>query len=153
MNLNEKTGFCGFDYVNDDEILVPLFKPPDKCVVGAVMDDWSFTGTAPNVLWYGCTLQFIVNIYRTYCCVKNENDEIIDYDYYDALISMIIKDGHTYLGSQLLPNYSAGFQLGCAWCGLNPWPSSPVNYPTTPIEINLSPLPGRIYVPVKVKEF
>lgn len=136
----------------DDFGFYPKDPPPVKCNVVSTYDVSSFTGSSTNVSWYGATLQFVVNLYRVYCCVKNEQDEIIDYDYAYNLISMYIKDGYTYLGSQLLSNYTVGLR-NCTFCYPDFSGPIPVAYPAIHISVDIRPLPGDIYIPLKVKEF
>ena len=134
----------------------PTQRPPTTCSVITTVDDWQFTGQSVNINWYGNTFQFVVNMYRVYCCVLNDNDEIIDYNYTYNLISSIIKDGKTYLGSELFSSryITYGGFSDCSFCRPQLIGSEPgVSYPALHSTITSNPLAGDIWIPLKVKEF
>lgn len=135
------------------QTFMPTQPPPVRCSVISTVDDWQFTGLSVNVSWYGVTLQFVLNLYKVYCCVLNDADEIIDYNYSYNMITTIIKDGQTYLGTESFSSRYNGFS-DCVFCypqltGIEPGVVYPAWYST----VIFSPLAGDIWVPLKVKEF
>ncbi len=74
--------------------------PPDSCGGGLInVDVNSFTGISANTGWYGTSLQFYFNMYKVYCCSKDLNGNVVDYDYTWFFTEMIKRDGVLCLGS------------------------------------------------------
>ncbi len=107
-----------------------------------------FTGQSVNTGWFGTTLQFYFNIYKVYCCTRNANDEIIDYDYSFYFVTMHKRDGVL-----CLDGYDRYPFSPCVFCYPNIDNTPPGIDPMT-VTINSASylLPGIYYVPVEPDE-
>lgn len=129
--------------------LYSLDTPVTVCGGLSTVDTNPLTGGVVNYGWYGTTLQFYLNIYKIYCCVKDENDEVIDYDYAYYYVAMHKRDGVLCIDS-----YG---ELVCVTCfptfddHVNP----DVTAPYIVIQVSESPNNSLIYqhyIPMKIKE-
>lgn len=84
--------------------------PPKKMCGGATgYNPNPFYGQSINTGWFGSTLQFFLNIYKVYCCVKDKDGNVIDYDY-----SYYYTEMHNRDGVLCLDSYGPIF---CSFCG------------------------------------
>jgi hypothetical protein len=90
---------------NDNDYGVNPICDCSTCALGTNPPGWGtwvhydanyWTGEVFNVGWYGRTIQFFFNLYKKYCCILNDKDDVIDFDYqYYYLVTQIV-DGVPY---------------------------------------------------------
>lgn len=109
-----------------------------------------FTGLRPDIGWFGTTLQFYLNIYKVYCCTRNENGDVIDYDYSFRFTTSHKRDGVLCI-DDIWPLYY--HNSVCDFCYPTLTGSQQgLTYPHHHITLVSFMIPGSYYIPVSTEE-